>query len=131
MIGRFGDFVISRHFTNTFSGVSVRFSPRLELDVAVVSGSGSVSSSMSWSSSSGLSSDSSSTPSLSFASSSWFSCSCTSGAAPGSAASSVVVDLGFCGVSTTDLRFSSDQLFSASRRTHIQLHRLFGQGARP
>ena len=37
--------------------------------------------------------------------------------AGGSAASSVVVDLGFCGVSTTALRFSSDQLFSASRRT--------------
>ena len=61
--------------------------------------------------------DSSSSPSSSFASSSWFTCSCTSGAARGSAASSVVVDLGFCGVSVTDLRFSSDQLCSASRRT--------------
>ena len=40
MIGRFGDLAISRLFTNTFSCVSVRFSPRLELDVAVVSGSG-------------------------------------------------------------------------------------------
>ena len=47
VIGRFGDFVISRLFTNTFSYVSVRFSPRLELDVAVVPGSGSVSPSMS------------------------------------------------------------------------------------
>ena len=37
--------------------------------------------------------------------------------ARGSAASSVVVDLGFCDVSMTDLRFSSDQLFSANRRT--------------
>ena len=36
MIGRCVDFVISRLFTNTFSCVSVRFSPRLELDVAVV-----------------------------------------------------------------------------------------------
>ena len=32
-------------------------------------------------------------------------------------ASSVVINLGFCGVSTTALRFSSDRLFSASRRT--------------
>ena len=43
--------------------------------------------------------------------------SCTSATARGSAASSVVVDLGFCGVSMTDLRFSSDQLCSARRRT--------------
>ena len=43
VFGRFGDFVISRLFTNTFSCVSVRFSRRLKLDVAVVSGSGSVS----------------------------------------------------------------------------------------
>ena len=35
----------------------------------------------------------------------------------GSAASSVVIDLGFCGVSMTALRFSSDQLCSASCRT--------------
>ena len=47
VIGRFGDFGINRLFTNTFSCVSVRFSPQLELDVAAVSGSGSVSSSMS------------------------------------------------------------------------------------
>ena len=45
------------------------------------------------------------------------SCSCASGTTLGSAASSVVIDLGFCGVSTTALRLSSDQLFSASRRT--------------
>ena len=41
--GRFGDFTVSRFFTNTFSCVSVRFSPRLVLDVpgvvVVVSGS--------------------------------------------------------------------------------------------
>ena len=55
VIGRFGDFAINRLFTNTFSCVSVRFSPRLELDVVAVSGSGSVSPSLSWSSSSGLS----------------------------------------------------------------------------
>ena len=35
----------------------------------------------------------------------------------GICASSVVIDFGFCGVSTTALRFSSDQLFPASRRT--------------
>ena len=40
VIGRFGDLAINRLFTNTFSCVSVRFSPRLELDVAAVSGSG-------------------------------------------------------------------------------------------
>ena len=34
MVGRFGDLAINRLFTNTFSCVSVRFSPRLELDVA-------------------------------------------------------------------------------------------------
>ena len=43
--------------------------------------------------------------------------SCTSATARGSAASSVVVDLGFFRVSMTDLRFSSDQLCSARRRT--------------
>ena len=43
VIGRFGDFAINRLFRNTFSCLSVRFSPRLELDVAAVSGSGSVS----------------------------------------------------------------------------------------
>ena len=42
---------------------------------------------------------------------------CTSGITLESVASSVVIDLGFCGVSTTLMRFSSDQLFSASRRT--------------
>ena len=47
VISRFGDFAINRLFTNTFSCVSVRFSPRLELDVAAVSGSGSVSPSIS------------------------------------------------------------------------------------
>ena len=55
--------------------------------------------------------------SFSFASSFGLSCSCSSGTTLGSAASSVVIDLGFCGVSATALRFSSDQLFSASRRT--------------
>ena len=47
MRGRFGDFAINRLFTNTFSCVSMRFSPRLELDVDTVSGSGSISTSIS------------------------------------------------------------------------------------
>ena len=38
-------------------------------------------------------------------------------AALGTVALSVVIDLGFCGVSMTALRLSSDHLFSASRRT--------------
>ena len=44
-----GTNVIGRYrlFTNTFSCVSVRFSPRLELDITAVSGSGNVSSSIS------------------------------------------------------------------------------------
>ena len=50
-----GTFVIGRlvtspsivFFTNTFSCVSVRFSPLLELDITAVSGSGSVSPSIS------------------------------------------------------------------------------------
>ena len=116
VVGRFGDFVNSRLLTNTFSCVFVRFCPRLELDVAVVSGSGSFSPPCLDPRRLALSGDSSSSPSLSFASSSWFSCSCTFDAARGSAASSVVVDLGFCGVSMTDFRFSSDQLCPASRR---------------
>ena len=81
--GRFGDFTVSRFFTNTFSCVSVRFSPRLVLDVpgvvVVVSGSGSISPCMSWSSSSGLSGRFSSLLSSSFFSSFSLSCSCTSG----------------------------------------------------
>ena len=101
VIGRFGDFVISRLFMNAFSQVSVSVSSararrrscvglrkRILLYVMIR--------------------DSSSSPSMSFASSSWFSCSCSSDTARGSAASSVVVDLGFCGVSMTDLRFSAD-----------------------
>ena len=55
--------------------------------------------------------------SFSFASSFGLSCSCASGTTLGSDASSVVIAIGFCGVYTTALRFSSDQLFSASRRT--------------
>ena len=47
VIGRFGDFAINRLFTNTFSYVSVGFSPLLELDITAVSGSGSVSPSIS------------------------------------------------------------------------------------
>ena len=39
MIGRFGDFIITRFFVNTFSCVSRRFSPRPVLVAAVVSGS--------------------------------------------------------------------------------------------
>ena len=118
MIGRFGDF---GHLPSFHEQVFLCFcaflSLRLELDVAAVPGSGSVFPSISWSSSSGLSGVSSLSSSFSFASSFGFSCSCTSGTTLGSVASSVVIDLGFCGVSTTALRFSSDQLFSASHRT--------------
>ena len=53
------------------------------------------------------------------------SCSCASGTTLGSDASSVVIDLGFCGVSTTALRFTSVVRFA-----HTRLHRPFGQGAR-
>ena len=72
---------------------------------------------MSWSSSFGLSGSFSFSLSSSFFSSFSLSCSCTSGTARRSAASSVAVDLGFCWVSTTGRRFSSDHLCSASRRT--------------
>ena len=47
VIGRFGDFIITRFFVNTFSCVSGRFSPRPELIVVVVSGSVSISPCMS------------------------------------------------------------------------------------
>ena len=57
------------------------------------------------------------TNTFSFASSFGLSRSCASGTTLGSDASSVVIGLGFCGVSTTALTFSSDQRFSASRRT--------------
>ena len=122
MIGRFGDLAINRLFTNTFSCVSVRFSPRLELDVATVSGSGSVSPPFHDPRRLACRVFLRSHHRFSFASSFGLSCSCASGTTLGSDASSVVPDLGFCGVSTTASRFSSDQLFSTSRRTPSRIH---------
>ena len=108
--GPFSDIIITRFFANTFCCISVRFLPLFELGtpgvVSVSDGSPCIPASSSG-----------------FALGSSFSSSGTSGASRGRARDSAaggmstVIEFGFCGVSTTAGRSSSDQLCSASRRT--------------
>ena len=110
VVGRFGDFIVTRFFTSKFSCVSVRFLPLLGVDTLGVVFVSNGSSSISASSSGSAVASSFPSPGTSGASGGGTSRSAAGGL-------STVVDFGFGVASPTPRRFSSAPLCSACLRT--------------